>query len=54
MSAFMAGAVAALKEQPVINAVIDGSDIVYRDSIDISIAVASPKVRVYPALGLLS
>jgi pyruvate/2-oxoglutarate dehydrogenase complex dihydrolipoamide acyltransferase (E2) component len=44
MSAFMAGAVAALKDQPVINAVIDGSDIVYRDSIDISVAVASPKV----------
>lgn len=44
MSAFMAGAVQALKDQPVINAVIDGSDIVYRDSIDISVAVASPKV----------
>ena len=46
MSAFMAGAVQALKDQPVINAVIDGQDIVYRDSIDISVAVASPKVCV--------
>jgi 2-oxoglutarate dehydrogenase E2 component (dihydrolipoamide succinyltransferase) len=45
MSAFMAGAVQALKDQPVINAVIDGTDIVYRDSIDISVAVASPKVQ---------
>ena len=33
-------------DQPVINAVIDGQDIVYRDSIDLSVAVASPKVCV--------
>lgn len=44
MSGFMAGVVQALKDQPVINAVIDGNEIVYRDSIDISVAVASPKV----------
>lgn len=42
MSAFVKAAAAALKEQPVVNAVIDGSDMVYRDFIDISVAVATP------------
>jgi 2-oxoglutarate dehydrogenase E2 component (dihydrolipoamide succinyltransferase) len=35
----------ALQDQPVCNAVIDGTDIVYRDYVDISVAVATPKVR---------
>lgn len=29
---------------PIVNAVIDGDDIIYRDYIDISIAVGTPKV----------
>lgn len=37
-------AVSALQNQPVINAVIDGDDIIYRDYIDISIAVGTSKV----------
>jgi pyruvate/2-oxoglutarate dehydrogenase complex dihydrolipoamide acyltransferase (E2) component len=37
-------AVTALQSQPVVNAVIDGDDIIYRDYIDISIAVGTPKV----------
>jgi len=37
-------AVSALQSQPVVNAVIDGEDIIYRDYIDISIAVGTPKV----------
>ena len=32
----------ALKEIPTVNAVIDGDDIVYRDYIDMSVAVSSP------------
>ena len=44
MSAFVKAAAYALTEQPVINAVIDGTDIVYRDYVDISVAVATPKV----------
>ena len=38
----------AIKEQPAINAVIDGDEIVYRDYVDISIAVSSPKGLVVP------
>lgn len=45
MSAFARACVYALQDQPVVNAVIDGTDIVYRDYVDISVAVASPKVQ---------
>lgn len=37
-------AVSGLQNQPTINAVIDGDDIIYRDYVDISIAVGTPKV----------
>eukprot|EP00123_Amoebidium_parasiticum_P007890 comp18441_c0_seq1/m.19704 comp18441_c0_seq1/g.19704 ORF comp18441_c0_seq1/g.19704 comp18441_c0_seq1/m.19704 type:complete len:443 (-) comp18441_c0_seq1:350-1678(-) len=50
MSAFLSGTASALKDQPVVNAVIDGQEIVYRDSIDISVAVASPKGLVVPVI----
>ena len=43
MSPFIKASAAALQEIPAINAVIDGKDIVYRDYVDISVAVASPK-----------
>lgn len=41
----MQAAVSGLQNQPIINAVIDGDDIIYRDYIDISIAVGTPKVN---------
>mmetsp|Transcript_30465 Transcript_30465/g.81958 ORF Transcript_30465/g.81958 Transcript_30465/m.81958 type:complete len:408 (+) Transcript_30465:61-1284(+) len=50
MSAFVRAAVVALQEQPAVNAVIDGTDIVYRDYVDISVAVSSPKGLVVPVL----
>jgi len=50
MSAFVKASVAALIDQPAVNAVIDGKDIVYRDYYDISVAVASPKGLVVPVL----
>ena len=50
MSAFMKASVQALKEQPVVNAVIDGQEMVYRDFVDISVAVATPKVKNNPIL----
>lgn len=50
MSAFVRAATAALQDQPVVNAVIDGTDIVYRDFIDISVAVATPTGLVVPVL----
>lgn len=50
MSAFVKGAVQALKEQPVTNAVIEGDEIIYKDYIDISVAVATPTGLVVPVL----
>ena len=50
MSAFMKASVAALKEQPVVNAVIDDNEMVYRDFIDISTAVSTPTGLVVPVL----
>ena len=40
----------ALRAVPSVNAAIDGSDIVYRDYADISVAVASPKGLVTPVI----
>ena len=52
MSAFVKAAVYALQDSPVVNAVIDdnNNEIVYRDYIDISVAVATPKGLVVPVL----
>ncbi|XP_010943742.1 dihydrolipoyllysine-residue succinyltransferase component of 2-oxoglutarate dehydrogenase complex 1, mitochondrial isoform X1 [Elaeis guineensis] len=50
MSGFVKAAVSGLQNQPIINAVIDGEDIVYRDYIDISIAVGTPKGLVVPVI----
>lgn len=50
MSAFVKAAASALQEVPAVNAVIEGTDIVYRDYVDISIAVATPKGLVVPVL----
>ena len=43
-------AVVALQQNPVVNAVIDGDDIIYRDYYDISIAVGTPKGLVVPVI----
>jgi 2-oxoglutarate dehydrogenase E2 component (dihydrolipoamide succinyltransferase) len=50
MSPFVKASAYALMDQPVVNAVIDGADIVYRDYVDISVAVATPKGLVVPVL----
>jgi 2-oxoglutarate dehydrogenase E2 component (dihydrolipoamide succinyltransferase) len=50
MSAFVAASVHALKHQPIVNAVIDENEIVYRDYVDVSVAVATPKGLVVPVL----
>eukprot|EP01018_Ginkgo_biloba_P031003 Gb_34759 [translate_table: standard] len=50
MSGFIKGAVSGLQNQPIVNAVIDGDDIIYRDYIDISIAVGTPKGLVVPVI----
>ena len=42
---YLQAAVSALKQFPAVNAVIDGDDILYRDYVDISIAVGTAKVE---------
>merc|ERR1711977_608930 len=49
-SAFVKAAADAVKLVPAVNGVIDGDEIIYRDYVDISIAVASPKGLVVPVL----
>ena len=50
MSFFVKAAVHALKKYPVINASVDGSDIVYHGYFDIGVAVGSPRGLVVPVL----
>ena len=50
MSFFVKAATEALKQFPVINASIDGSDIVYHGFFDVGIAVSSPRGLVVPVL----
>uniref|UniRef100_A0A3B4YHA5 Dihydrolipoyllysine-residue succinyltransferase component of 2-oxoglutarate dehydrogenase complex, mitochondrial n=1 Tax=Seriola lalandi dorsalis TaxID=1841481 RepID=A0A3B4YHA5_SERLL len=52
MSAFVKAAAYALSDQPAVNAVIDDTtkEIVYRDYVDISVAVATPKGLVVPVI----
>jgi 2-oxoglutarate dehydrogenase E2 component (dihydrolipoamide succinyltransferase) len=50
MSFFVKAAVAALKKYPVLNASVDGNDIVYHGYFDIGIAVGSPRGLVVPII----
>ena len=50
MSAFAKACTLALKEIPAANASIEGDEIVYRDYVDLSVAVATPKGLVTPVV----
>ncbi|KAG6336997.1 hypothetical protein ID866_2098 [Astraeus odoratus] len=50
MSAFARACTLALQELPTVNASIDGDEIVYRDYVDLSVAVATPKGLVTPVV----
>lgn len=50
MSPFVKAAANALLDQPVVNAVIEETEIIYRDYVDISVAVATPKGLVVPVI----
>jgi len=50
MSAFVKASAYGLQSQPTVNAVIEGGEILYRDYVDISVAVATPKGLVVPVL----
>lgn len=50
MSFFTKGAVEALKQFPIVNASVDGDDLVYHGYYDIGIAVSSPRGLVVPVV----
>ena len=50
MSFFTKAAVEALKKFPIINASVDGADIIYHENFDIGIAVSSPRGLVVPVV----
>ncbi|MES9820100.1 MAG: 2-oxoglutarate dehydrogenase complex dihydrolipoyllysine-residue succinyltransferase [Candidatus Thiodiazotropha sp.] len=50
MAFFVKAAVEALKQYPIINATVDGDDILYHGYFDIGIAVSSPRGLVVPIL----
>ncbi|GAA5857941.1 hypothetical protein JCM9279_007233 [Rhodotorula babjevae] len=50
MSAFVKASSVALRELPAVNASIEGSELVYHDYADISVAVSTPKGLVTPVL----
>ena len=50
MSFFLKAAVHALKKYPVVNASVDGTDIVYHGYFDIGVAVGSPRGLVVPVV----
>src|SRR6185503_8501190 len=50
MSFFVKAAVLALRDVPSVNASIDGEEIVYRDYVDVSVAVSAPQGLVVPVL----
>ena len=53
LSVFVRASISALQARPIVNAVIDGTDIVYRDYIDVSIGVASASGIVRRRLSLI-
>lgn len=50
MSAFVKASAVALEQMPTVNAVIENEYVVYRDFVDISVAVATPKGLLVPVL----
>jgi len=50
MSFFVKAVIAALKKYPIINASVEGNEIVYHDYYDIGIAVGSPRGLVVPVI----
>ncbi|UTH74987.1 2-oxoglutarate dehydrogenase complex dihydrolipoyllysine-residue succinyltransferase [Chromobacterium sp. IIBBL 290-4] len=50
MGFFVKAAVAALKKYPIVNASVDGNDIVYHGYFDIGVAVGSPRGLVVPVI----
>lgn len=50
MSFFARACVAALREMPIVNAQIEGTEIVYRENVNLGIAVATPRGLIVPVV----
>src|SRR5438309_789004 len=50
MAFFVKACALAIRDVPAVNASLDGEDIVYRDYLDVSIAVSAPKGLVVPVV----
>ncbi len=50
MSFFLRAATLALQEYPIVNSVLDGKEIVKRNFVDISVAVATPTGLMVPVI----
>lgn len=50
MGLFARASALAIQEYPAVNAAIEGTDLVYRDYVDVSVAVATPKGLVTPVV----
>ena len=50
MSFFLRASAIALTEMPIVNSVIDGTDIIHREYVDISVAVATPTGLMVPVI----
>ncbi|OEH79763.1 dihydrolipoyllysine-residue succinyltransferase component of oxoglutarate dehydrogenase [Cyclospora cayetanensis] len=50
VSAFMLASALSLKKYPAVNAVIQGKDVIYKEYVDISVAVAAPSGLLVPVV----
>jgi 2-oxoglutarate dehydrogenase E2 component (dihydrolipoamide succinyltransferase) len=50
MSFFIKAAVAGIQDNPIINSVIDGGEVVHRNYVDVSVAVATPTGLLVPVI----
>lgn len=50
MSFFVRAAVNAINQYPIVNAVIDGNDVIHKNYIDISVAIATPNGLMVPVI----
>lgn len=50
MSFFVRAAVNAINQYPIVNAVIDGNDVIHKNYVDISVAIATPTGLMVPVI----
>lgn len=50
MSFFVRAAVNALAQYPIVNSVIDGNEVIHKNYVDISVAIATPTGLMVPVI----